>query len=70
MIAQPLYLTSEEYLNLEAQSDIKHEYIDGEIYAMAGASDAHVTIAGNLFAQLLRHLRGSGCRIYISDMIE
>jgi Uma2 family endonuclease len=35
---------------------------------MAGASDAHVTIAGNLFALLRNHLRGSGCRVYISDM--
>jgi Uma2 family endonuclease len=70
MIANPHFshLTPEEYLYLERQSDIKHEYIDGEIYAMAGASDAHVTIAGNLFAQLLSHLRGSECRVYISDM--
>ncbi|GFE67486.1 Uma2 family endonuclease [Chroococcus sp. FPU101] len=68
MIAQPLYLTPNEYLKLEEQSDIKHEYINGETYAMAGANDAHVTIAGNLFALLLSHLRGSGCRVYISDM--
>lgn len=62
------YLTPEEYLQLEAASDIKHEYIDGQIYAMAGATDTHVTIAGNIFALLLAHLRGSGCRVYISDM--
>ena len=35
---------------------------------MAGATDTHVTIAGNIFALLLSHLRGSGCRVYISDM--
>jgi Uma2 family endonuclease len=35
---------------------------------MAGASDPHVTIAGNLFALLRSHVRGSGCRVYISDM--
>ncbi|MGB5962026.1 MAG: Uma2 family endonuclease [Coleofasciculaceae cyanobacterium] len=70
MIASPQqpYLTPEEYLNIEEQNPIKHEYIDGQIYAMAGASDAHVTIAGNLFALLRSHLRGSGCRVYISDM--
>ena len=70
MIASPQdsLLTPEEYLQLEAASDIKHEYIDGEIYAMAGATDTHVTIAGNIFASLLTHLRGSGCRVYISDM--
>lgn len=62
------YLTPEEYLQLESSSDIKHEYLDGEIFAIAGATDTHVTIAGNIFAMLLTHLRGSGCRVYISDM--
>jgi Uma2 family endonuclease len=70
MIASPQnnYLSSEEYLQLEEKSDIKHEYIDGEIYAMAGATDAHVTIALNLASTLRNHLRGSDCRVYISDM--
>jgi Uma2 family endonuclease len=70
MIASPdyAYITAEEYLQLEEQSDIKHEYIDGYVYAMAGASDGHVTLAGNLFALLRNHLRGSGCRVYIADM--
>lgn len=61
-------LTPEDYLQLEENSDIKHEYIAGQIYAMAGASDTHVTIAGNIFALLRNHVRGSGCRVYISDM--
>lgn len=70
MIASPQhpYLTADEYLQLEEQSLVKQEYIDGQIYAMAGASDPHVTIAGNLFALLRSHVRGSGCRVYISDM--
>lgn len=70
MVASPQnsYLTTEEYLQLETASDIKHEYFDGEVFAMAGATDTHVTIAGNIFALLLTHLRGSGCRVYISDM--
>lgn len=68
MIASPQSLTPEDYLRLEAESPIKHEYLDGEVYAMAGASDAHVTIAGNLFALLRSHMRGTGCRVYISDM--
>jgi Uma2 family endonuclease len=69
MIAFPeTYLTPEEYLQFESKSDIKHEYIDGYIYAMAGALDSHVTIAGNLFALLRNHVRGSGCRVYIADM--
>lgn len=70
MIASPqqLYLTADEYLQMEDASNIKHEYIDGQVYAMAGASDPHVTIAGNLFALLRSHVRGSGCRVYIADM--
>ncbi|MBO3463089.1 Uma2 family endonuclease [Aetokthonos hydrillicola Thurmond2011] len=69
MVASPeMYLTPEEYLHLEEHSDVKHEYIDGYVYAMAGALDAHVTIAGNLFTLLRSHVRGSGCRVYISDM--
>ena len=70
MIASPQfnYLSHTEYLQLEEQSDLKHEYIDGEVYAMAGASDRHVTITLNLASSLRSHLRGSGCRVYLSDM--
>jgi Uma2 family endonuclease len=70
MIASPQQpsLTPEAYLQMEEHSPIKHEYIDGYIYAMVGANDAHVTIAGNLFALLRSHVRGSGCRVYMSDM--
>lgn len=69
MVASPHErLTPDQYLQQEAQSPIKHEYFDGEICAMAGASDAHVTIAGNLFALLRSHVRGTGCRVYIADM--
>lgn len=62
------YLSPEEYLEGEKVSLIKHEYIQGRIYAMAGASDAHVTITANLVTLLRNHIRGSGCRIYVADM--
>ncbi|WP_017300983.1 Uma2 family endonuclease [Nodosilinea nodulosa] len=68
MVASPQYLTPEDYLQLEAESPIKHEYFGGEVYAMAGASDGHVTIALNLATLLRSHVRGTGCRVYISDM--
>jgi Uma2 family endonuclease len=69
MVASPeTYLTPEEYLHQEKHSDVKHEYIDGYVYAMAGAIDSHVTIALNLATLLRSHVRGSGCRVYISDM--
>ena len=49
-------------------SKTKHEYHDGEVFAMAGASDAHVTVAGNVYMALRNHLRGSPCSVFISDM--
>ncbi|TAN35437.1 MAG: Uma2 family endonuclease [Verrucomicrobia bacterium] len=61
-------LSEADYLSGEAQSRIRHEYVDGYVYAMAGASKAHNTIAGNLFSRLRRHLRGSPCRGFIADM--
>ncbi|USR93212.1 Uma2 family endonuclease [Phormidium yuhuli AB48] len=61
-------LTPEEYLRLESTSEIKHEYLHGDVYAMTGASDSHVTIALNLAMMLRNHLRGGGCRVYLSDM--
>jgi len=68
MIAAPQFLRPDEYLALEAQSDVRHEYLDGQAYAMAGGTDAHTTIALNLASELRSHLRGTGCRVFMSDM--
>ena len=62
------YFTPEEYLEIERVSPIKHEYVQGQIIAMAGASKAHVIIMGNLSALMVNHLRGSGCISYAADM--
>lgn len=67
-IKQSDYFSPEAYLEAEKSSLIKHEYHDGEVYAMAGASDEHVTIGINLTSLLRDHLRGTGCRVYGSDM--
>ena len=61
-------LSPQEYLDLEARSDIKHEYIDGEVYAMAGSSDDHAAIVINLSALLKSHLRGGRCRHFVQDL--
>ncbi len=63
-----IYVSPEDYLAGEKVSPIKHEYRQGEIYAMAGASKAHVIISGNAFALLRNHLRGSGCMPYVADV--
>ena len=63
-----VYFTPEEYLEIERISPIKHEYLQGQLVAMAGASKAHVIITGNLSALLVNHLRGTGCISYAADM--
>jgi Uma2 family endonuclease len=60
--------TTEEYLAFERQSEIKHEFLNGEIYAMTGASRNHNIIAGNTIASLHSQLRKQPCEIYPSDM--
>jgi Uma2 family endonuclease len=57
-----------EYLEAEATSEIRHEYIDGQVFAMAGASRRHNRISGNIYSRLLAHLRGSGCDAFMADM--
>jgi Uma2 family endonuclease len=69
MIAQvqhPL-MTPAEYLAWETEQPIKHEYINGEVYAMAGGTLSHNDIAVNLTAILRNTLRGSGCKVRMSD---
>lgn len=67
-LAEKIILTAEEYLQGEETADFKHEYQNGEVWAMVGATDNHVTIAGNLFFLLKQHLKNTPCRTYISDM--
>jgi len=58
----------EEYLVWEAAQEQRHEYICGEVFAMAGAEDRHVTVSGNMYIALRQHLRGTPCRAYIADV--
>lgn len=67
-LAQRAYLSVEDYLKYEKDSPVKHEYVDGQIYAMAGASKQHVRIAGNVFNRLDDHLTNDQCEPFISDM--
>lgn len=66
--AQTPTLSAIDYLAWEAAQPERHEYIDGAVFAMAGAEDRHVTVAGNLYIALRQHLSGSPCRTYMSDM--
>jgi Uma2 family endonuclease len=68
MIRSHAYFTSEDYLEIERIGRIKHDYLQGKLVAVVGASKAHVIIAGNLSALLVNHLRGTGCISYAADM--
>jgi Uma2 family endonuclease len=68
MIASFNYLTRDEYLQWEEQQAEKHEYLDGQIIAMAGASENHVIITDNISAVLVTQLRGGKCHSFSSDM--
>ena len=66
--AQTPIFSDADYLAWEAAQPERHEYIEGEVFAMAGAEDRHVTVAMNLAFALRQHLSGSPCRTYMSDM--
>lgn len=61
-------LTVEEFLAAEPSCEMKHEYLGGMIYAMAGTSTAHNIIATNLAVAAGKRLRGRGCQVFGPDM--
>ena len=68
--AQKNRMTQEEYLEFERNSDIKHEYFDGEIFTMVGAKKNHILIGANITAELLSKFAAdnSTCRVLPNDM--
>ncbi len=65
---EPIHLTFEEYLVSEHEAEERHEFVNGEVIAMAGASDAHELVAMNVAAAIHGHIRGKGCRVFKGDM--
>ena len=61
-------MSDQEYLESEPYSDVKREYIDGYIYAMAGAKASHNRITMNISTALSVYLKGKPCQPYASDM--
>src|SRR5262249_22981569 len=60
--------TFEDYLQLEEYAKIKHEFLDGHVWAMAGGTPDHAAIATNISTLLSVHLRDKPCRVYSSDL--
>jgi Uma2 family endonuclease len=61
-------LTRDEYLAFERTSELKHEFLDGEIFAMSGANERHNLIVASAVASLYAQLRSRPCKVYPSDM--
>ena len=66
--SRPPKWTVQDYLAAEQTSEVRHEFVSGDLYAMAGASEEHNFISGNIFAALRNHLRGKPCKVFIHDM--
>jgi len=61
-------MTAQEFLAWDAHELLRHEFVRGEVFAMAGAEEQHVTVSGNVYVALRRHLHGTPCRTFITDM--
>jgi len=61
-------MSAAEFLAWDAGQTIKHEFVQGEVFAMAGGEDRNATLAGNVYMALRQHLRGTPCRVYGSDV--
>lgn len=68
LATDPLYISPADYLAAEEISPIRHEYRDGEVFAMTCSTLNQNAIAGNLLVALRTQLRGSGCRIFLVGM--
>ncbi len=69
MSSQPkAYLSPEEYLALEREAEIRSEYLNGEMFAMVGASREHNLIVANITRELTQQLKGRPCELYPNDM--
>ena len=66
--AEDVYISPEEYLAFEREARDKHEFINGEIRLMAGASENHNIIASNVFLEIGIQLKSTKCRAFASDM--
>lgn len=64
----PAFTSVKDYLQAEESSQVRHEYLGGQIFAMSGGSEEHNRIALNIASLLRFHLRGSGCKTFIADM--
>lgn len=65
---KPMQMTEDDYLVFERESEMKHEFLDGEVLAMSGGSRSHNRICVNLIRLLSTQLQGGECEVFSSDM--
>ena len=61
-------MSAADFLRWDEAQNVKHEFVQGEVFAMTGVSDRHATTVGNLYIALRTHLRGSPCQVYATDV--
>jgi len=61
-------MNEDEYLAFEDHSQERHEYVAGQVFAMTGSTLRHAAITGNLFVALRTQLKGSPCRVFMTDI--
>lgn len=66
--AEKIVYSYAEYLAAEEKSDVKHEWLNGEIFCMAGGTEEHARLALNMGAELRAALKGKPCKVYSSDL--
>jgi len=62
------FISVDDYIQGEQVSEVRHEYIGGQVYAMSGGSEAHNVLSGNLYSAIRQHFRGKPCKIFMADM--
>jgi Uma2 family endonuclease len=61
-------LSAQDFLAWDATQTVRHEFVSGEVFAMAGAGERHAMAAGNVYVALRGHLAGTPCRTFMTEM--
>lgn len=62
------HMSVEEYLDAETCSDVRHEYLAGEVFAMVGSTTQHYRVLRSLRHRMEAHLHGTGCEVFSQDV--
>nr|WP_296749527.1 Uma2 family endonuclease [Thioalkalivibrio sp.] len=66
--APRIRMTHEAFLRWEETQEIRHEFLEGEVFAVTGGTDRHNMVSGNIYMLLRQHLHGKPCRVFMADV--